>query len=235
MENHSRKETIIKLISDKNINNLKYENHKNIALEKKIIKGKFRIRKNKQDINYKIKKINNNKSIIFLLNLIFLFLSIFLTKESKYNLRILNYDSIITLTINDTGVQNILYNKFSVKPYEVLVNGVLQRNVTNKVLLEEKKENVIIMKFNTTLITSEKMFYGLSNITKIDFSEFDFSQVTSMKFMFNECRQLKYINFTYINTSSVIIMSDLFTNCEKLTSLDLSYFDTSNVVDMLFM
>ncbi len=84
MENHSRKETIIKLISDKNINNLKYENHKNIALEKKIKKGKFRIRKNKQDINYKIKKINNNKSFIFLLNLIYLFLFIFLTKESKY-------------------------------------------------------------------------------------------------------------------------------------------------------
>ena len=81
-------------------------------------------------------------------------------------------------------------------------------------MLEEKKENVIIMKFNTTLITSEKMFYGLSNITTIDFSEFDFSQVTSMKFMFNECRQLKYINFNYINTSSVIYMSDLFTNCE---------------------
>ena len=86
MENHSRKETIIKLISNKNINNLKYENHKNIALKKKIIKGKFWIRKKKQDINYKIKKININKDIIFLLNLIFL--SKFLTKESKYNLRI---------------------------------------------------------------------------------------------------------------------------------------------------
>ena len=244
MKNHCLKEMIIKLNSQKNKNKLTYEDTQNMTLNNKSIKDKFWTRKNiflndlkKRDISNKNKnkRMINNKSIIFLFNLFFIFLSISLTKQNRYNLRKLNCDSIITLTINEIGIQKILCDNFNVTPYEVLVNGNLQKNVTNKVILQEKKENVIIMKFNTTLISSEKMFYGLTNVTKIDFSEFDFSQVKSMKFMFYDCKQLEYINFTYINTSSVIYMSDLFTNCEKLTSLDLSYFDTSNVVDMLFM
>ena len=212
----------------------KYEGNKNINLKHvESIKGKFIKTKELFLDNLKKEKINNN--IILLLNLIILFLSISLSNEKNYNLRKLYYDSKITLIINETGEQKILYDKFNVTPYEVFVNGELQNNASNKVLLNEQKENVILMKFNTPVISTEKMFYGLTNIIKIDLSEFDLSQVKDMKFMFYDCKQLKYINFTHVNTSSLICMRDLFGNCEKLESLDLSYFDTSNVDEMSFM
>lgn len=50
--------------------------------------------------------------------------------------------------------------------------------------------------------------------------------------MFNSCNNLTIINLTGINISNVTNMSYIFSGCHSLTSLDLTHLDTSNVVEM---
>ena len=166
-----------------------------------------------------------------------LFSPIAYTRKNAPNLKTLNYDSIITLTLKGGENQKILYNTFQPLPYKIEINGdVLEPLSITVNLPEENDEYIIIMKFDKPVNSTYNMFANLnSNIIKIDLSNFDFSQVTEMKFMFNSCKNLEYINFTNINTSLVRGMSDLFMDCYKLTSLDLSSFDTSLVTDMTFM
>ena len=75
-------------------------------------------------------------------------------------------------------------------------------------MLEEKKENIIIIKFNTTLITSEKMFYGLTNLLEVDLSKFESSSVTSIFKMFQKCTSLTSINFNNFITPNIKEMRD---------------------------
>ena len=69
-------------------------------------------------------------------------------------------------------------------------------------------------------------------LKKLDLSEFDTSQVTSMYEAFYDCNKLEEINLTNVDTSNVTDMTLMFYNCESLTSLDVSNFDTSKVTNM---
>ena len=73
------------------------------------------------------------------------------------------------------------------------------------------------------------MFYYCSNLTSLDLSSFNTSNVTNMTNMFYECRNLTSLDLSLFNTSKITIMSSMFGYCNGLTSLDLSSFDTSNV------
>ena len=76
------------------------------------------------------------------------------------------------------------------------------------------------------------MFYGLTNIIEIDFSNFDSSSVTSMLKMFQGCTSLTSINFSNFKTEKVQEMRDIFADCTLLISLDLSSFVTSSARKM---
>ena len=57
-----------------------------------------------------------------------------------------------------------------------------------------------------------------------------------MKYMFHNCRNLKYINNLFIfDTKNVIDMSNMFSFCNKLNNLDLSSFNIKNVKNMSYM
>ena len=86
-------------------------------------------------------------------------------------LRKISYESEITITINKGGEQEIIYNKFEVMPYQVLVNGVLKDESNNKVKCEEGRENIIVMRFNEAITSCFNMFTNMYNITKIDLSK----------------------------------------------------------------
>ena len=79
------------------------------------------------------------------------------------------------------------------------------------------------------------MFGGLKNLTSLDLSSFDTSNVTSMSGMFYECHSLTNLDLSGFDTSNVTDMSGMFYNCICLKNLDLSSFDTSNVTDMYGM
>ena len=88
------------------------------------------------------------------------------------------------------------------------------------------------------IIANESMigyFTGFNNMTSIDLSALDTSQVTDMMGMFAGCRSLTSLDVSSFDTSNVTDMSYMFNYCSSLTSLDLSNFDTSQVTEMMDM
>ena len=85
---------------------------------------------------------------------------------------------------------------------------------------------------SNTGTSCENMFSYFQG-TEIDLSNFDTSNVYSMKEMFRGCTYLTTLDFSNFNTSNVSDMGGMFRGCETgLTELDLSSFDTSKVTDM---
>ena len=79
------------------------------------------------------------------------------------------------------------------------------------------------------------LFGDLKNLTSLDLSGFDTSNVTDMSYMFHQCDNLTSLNLGSFDTSKVTNMSSMFQSCHKLKSLDLSGFNTSKVTDMSCM
>ena len=90
--------------------------------------------------------------------------------------------------------------------------------------------------FDTSNVTDMSHFFqDCKKITSLDLSNFDTSNVTNMFHMLSNCMSLESINLTNINTSKVTTMQNMFQNCWNLLKLDLSNFDTSNVTNMTYM
>ena len=82
------------------------------------------------------------------------------------------------------------------------------------------------------LTSMNKMFQACFDLTSIDLSGFDTSQVTGMNSMFGVCDHLISLDLSGFDTSQVTDMNGMFQGCSSLTSLDLSGFDTSLVENM---
>ena len=76
---------------------------------------------------------------------------------------------------------------------------------------------------------SSSLFSGFSNLTEIDFSNFNTSNVTNMDTIFYNSKKLERLDLSNFNTSKVNNMANMFNNCKNLTYLDLSSFNTENV------
>ena len=74
------------------------------------------------------------------------------------------------------------------------------------------------------------MFYGMSNLTSLNLSNFNTSKVTDMSEMFSNMRNLTSLDLSNFNTSKVKDMTSMFYHANSLTLLDLSNFNTSNVI-----
>ena len=79
---------------------------------------------------------------------------------------------------------------------------------------------------------SSNMFNYLLNLTDLDLSNLDTSNVTNMNGMFFAMFSLTSLNLSNFNTSNVANMASMFNSVSSLTGLDLSNFDTSRVIDM---
>ena len=179
------------------------------------------------DIFIKNSKFNFKANIfiplIFLFNMILIPFSLENNEKSQKNQ--------ISFIIEGMGHQKLLGNE-TFMPNEIIINGITQE-VNDIYFNTNKSLNNIIIRWDSPLTSCKDMFVNLNNITFMDFSHFDFSQVTDMSGMFYGCRRLKSINFQNVNTSSLKMMAYTFYNCASLVSLDLSYFDTSKVGTMV--
>ena len=105
-----------------------------------------------------------------------------------------NYLSLINITVEGTGRQQIFYSYFYLLPSKILVNGVPQ-NINNRYEVNlVNQTNIITLRWNYEVSTCSKMFQGLNNITNIDLSFFNISKVVSFYEMFDGCTSLKSIN-----------------------------------------
>lgn len=84
-------------------------------------------------------------------------------------------------------------------------------------------------------VNASSMFADCNNLTSLDLTGFDTSNVTDMSNMFWQCHNLTNLDLTIFDTSKVVNMSCMFGGCMNLTKLDISGFDTSEVMNMSCM
>ena len=125
-----------------------------------------------------------------------------------------------------------------VGPNEIHVNGV---NMTNNNYLQnmDKTENEIMLIWNdnmkTRITSSSYLFRDCYDITEMDLSYFNMSEITWMDEMFYNCKALTSIKFGKFSTEKVTTLNSMFYNCSSLEYVDLSSFNTSKVVTMRLM
>ena len=185
-------------------------------------------------------KLKQGKKNYCIRSIIF-FMSLLLNFSIELNLLKINYISEIALTIKGTGNQSILVNSsqcnyeetiFDSVPSQIYINGDLQDYTGYVVYNLIKPVNIIRLKWNYDLTNCNTMFYGLTNITKIDFSKFDTSKVTDMKCMFWGCKSLYSLNLNNLDTSLVNNMVGMFKNCENIKTIELNHINTSSLTNM---
>lgn len=83
---------------------------------------------------------------------------------------------------------------------------------------------------DTSLTSSmSNMFSSCDNLTSLDLSSFNTSNVVETTDMFAFCYKLASVNLSSFNTTQITRMDGMFSMCKSLTSLDLSSFNTQNV------
>ena len=79
-----------------------------------------------------------------------------------------------------------------------------------------------------------KMFYGIQEIEWIDFSNFDFSQVTNAAILVGGCVNLTYVNFGNADLRNVEDIRHMFNSCTSLETVD-NFFRTLNVTKINYL
>ena len=82
--------------------------------------------------------------------------------------------------------------------------------------------------------TSSWQTNKLDTVKKIDLSNVDTAEATSMETMFSFCLALEEIDLSSFDTSNVTSLYDMFYGCKALKSVDMSNFDTSKVTGTNF-
>lgn len=92
--------------------------------------------------------------------------------------------------------------------------------------------------FNTSNVyRMEGMFCHCSALISLDLSSFNTSHVSYMAFLFSGCTSLQNVNLTSFNTQNTTNFRAMFYGCTSLTNLDLRSFTTSAetvAIDFMF-
>ena len=84
-------------------------------------------------------------------------------------------------------------------------------------------------------VDSSSLFSGFSSLATVNnISYFDTTNVTSMSYMFSECKALTTLDVSGWDTRNVNNMSRMFYKCNGLVTLDVSNWDTSSVTNMSY-
>ena len=122
--------------------------------------------------------------------------------------------------------------------YEISIgseNGSVEANTNGSGMFAylDNVSTLDLSGLDTSNMTSmSRMFYNSTSLTNIDLSGFDTSKVVTMSRMFDGCTNLENLDLSNFNTSKVTDMYWMFNNLKKVISLDLDSFDTSKVTDM---
>ena len=128
-------------------------------------------------------------------------------------------------------------NNLNEKKIQLLINGQIKTKNIQKYFIPDKEgEYKIILIFKNKMKDCRYMFRNCDNITSVDLSSFDSSNVTNMKYMFGKCHFLKEVKLNNLVTDKVTDMSYMFFNCFYLDKLIFPpSFNTNNVTKMDLM
>ena len=194
-------------------------------------------------IEYKDKrkdnKIQYNRFINNIILLKLIIINLLLPNNNESDIIEFNSSS-IKLKIKGTGFKNIFghVSSFTFKRTnyadEIIINRINQKAINYSYNFTQTDNSVELI-WNNHIDNCANMFRGCSDITEMDLSNFDTSQVTYMSDMFSDCTSLTSLNLLNFNTSKVTRMNYMFHNCTSLISLNISNFDTSQVTWMFDM
>jgi surface protein len=135
-----------------------------------------------------------------------------------------------------TDSDNTEMFKFDLEQVEkIVIDDEEQESVEYAYPLSTGVEHKVEIYMKDSFKSAKDMFAYCSDITEIDFSDFDTSNITDMSRMFYNCKNLESLDVTNFNTSKVTDMSWMFSGCISLTSLDVTNFNTSKVTNMANM
>ena len=151
------------------------------------------------------------------------------TRKNKLFL-IKSNSSKIALKIKGIGQKNIFNSSFRKYYYqnEIYINGEKQNTVNNSYIFN-KTHNYVELIWNNMINNTVSMFGNCKDITEIDLSNFDSSQLMYTYYMFYGCTSLTSINMNNLVISNIVDMEEMFYNCSMLSTINLSNFDTSKV------
>ena len=202
---------------------LKFKSNKKMTTKTDIIYSTINTKLIYEIIIYKNPKKVSSSIINLLLIKILIFISLFIKS---------NHYPYITLKTNQTGNLKIFSKSYEAYwPNEVWINDIIQTGVKNEYYINNSND-IIKLVWHSRRISISEYFTDCSNITEIDFSNFDASTLSQMISVFNGCKSLQRINFSNFDTSQIENMNSLFKDCLSLTSLDLSNFNISKVISM---
>lgn len=125
--------------------------------------------------------------------------------------------------------------------YEVSIgseNGSLEANTNGSGMFAylDNVSTLDLSGLDTSNMTSmSRMFYNSKSLTNIDVSGFDTSKVVNMNGMFDGCTNLENLDLSNFDTSNVTDVNYMFNNCNKIKRIILSNFNTNKVTKMYYM
>ena len=152
---------------------------------------------------------------------------VYYTKESYINSV---PDEIISLKANER--KTTIINK-----PEIYRFGVTQYD-PNTLKLKSANTNITFVGVKGTVLDGHRLFDSATGLVDTDLTYLDTSKMTSMYGMFNlrlEQSQLKKIDTSNWDTSNVTTMRIMFQGCPSLTYINTSNWDISKVTDMSYM
>ncbi|MBQ8444164.1 MAG: BspA family leucine-rich repeat surface protein, partial [Clostridia bacterium] len=155
----------------------------------------------------------------------------------------LEYSSVNELTTLDTSLISNNYNGESTIAFKyaqetpATAASTLADSTTDKIWTDSDGSTFYVYsKYTIDLpANSSSLFSDYTNLTKIDMTNLNSSNVTNMGYMFNGCTSLANLDLSNFSTDSAVNMDGMFKNCQVLTSIDLSSFNTANVNSMYEM
>ena len=140
----------------------------------------------------------------------------------------------VKLKVNKIGSIRILNTTYVPKPDEIRIRDEIKAENGNTIIIDNMDDKIELI-WKNKLTNCNSMFRGMRDITEIDLSQFDSSDVDNIKYMFYNCISLQSINLDNFNTGNVESMEYMFYNCIFLQSINLDNFNTSNAENMEYM
>ena len=186
----------------------------------------YSLRKNRVHFRKRLTTLNIKK-ILLLINFIISF--------TKCQRNIYLRYSHLTLKINQIGENRILgdFSKCSDGaqfPDIIQINNVNQSQIREVYDLNES-ENIIRLIWYKDPKSTACLFRNCSNITEIDLSNFNSSNITYFQLMFELCTSLTSILLSNFNNSKINQMNFTFSDCSSLKTFYQKYYDSNIIIN----
>ena len=147
-------------------------------------------------------------------------IDLFIQVFPYYTFYLIDYkSSYVMIKVKGSGNKYIFYHGNCAPkpnfPDEVWINEVKQDNVKTSYDLDKEENNIKLVWYNS-VSNAICMFHYCNDITEIDFSNFDSSQVNQVWSMFKYTSSLITLNLANFNTSKITDYSLMFDGCNNL-------------------